>query len=618
VPETACPFCRTTVSLSDRPPLSRFPCPACGKPVLVPGRVGGFLLHAHIGEGEMGSIYRATDETLGREVAVKLVRLNQADALQSRERLTREACAAGKLNHPRVAQVYSLNFSNGHPYLVMEWVAGLDLAQKFDREGPLDERGVLRMALDVAEGLSALHREGLVHGDIKPANIVLDRDGNAKLVDFGLSGMTRRDGEGNFIGTPYFIAPELLHGVADTHGSDLYSLGATLYYLLSGRLTHDGATPAEVLKARLYQKPVPLDKRARHLSLPTRRLVMRLIDRNPAKRPADSETVAAEIREALARLEAVPPREPGAFAERASRFASRLFRPAGLFPRRPHATARHRPAILLALLAAAVAGGLVVAARHPAFERPRARLRQSLADRDLSPETLSAWFRREVSGPIKARMTPPIPLPKPEPAAPAAQGAFTTEGGLVWQSMVLGSVAQRGSTLYTDGTLIVQSTGAEMWDGLDRCRFVWTGVAGDYVFSAQVQSSADTHPLAITGLLVKGNDPAQGPGLLFGFLGSGELFLQLRRESGETELIKRETPRSRRQRHLRLSRRGDLFEAGVSADGREWTPFALCPLELPAGNAVGFAVSPHVPRALATAKFTAIQVQGAEAPPPRD
>ena len=254
----------------------------------------------------MGAIYRATDESLGRDVAVKLVRGCRADDPESFERLRREACAAGKLNHPRVAQMYALNFSNGHPYLVMELVTGQDFAQKMQSEGRIEEGVVLRMALDVAEGLSALNREGLVHGDIKPANIVMDRDGNAKLVDFGLSGMTRGDGRGVIVGTPDYIAPELLRGAADTHRSDIYSLGATLYHLLSGRPPLEGKTSVDVLKARLFQQPVPLGTYASHVSLTTRKLVMRMLECNPEKRPVNSDAVAADIREARARLNAPP------------------------------------------------------------------------------------------------------------------------------------------------------------------------------------------------------------------------------------------------------------------------------------------------------------------------
>ncbi|MFA6633022.1 MAG: serine/threonine-protein kinase [Kiritimatiellia bacterium] len=612
VEQTTCPYCKKSMSTAAHAPLSHLACLTCGKQVLVPGRLGVFRLHDHIGEGEMGSIYRATDESLGREVAIKLVRMGQADAPESRERLTREACAAGKLNHPRVAQVYSLNFSNGHPYLVMELVSGLDFAKQFEREGPVNERTALRMALDVADGLSALHREGLVHGDIKPANIVLDRDGNAKLVDFGLSGMTRHDGQGNFIGTPFFIAPELLHGVADTHQSDLYSLGATLYYLLSGRLTHEGATPSDILKARLTQKPVPLDKHARHLSPATRRLIMHMIEPSPAKRPANSEIVAAEIREALALLETSPRSAGVPLAHRMHRTLLRLRLPR--LPWRQVQARRHRRAWLLLAITAVSAGTIAVAALHPACAPHRTRLRKVLARHDEAADAIFAWWQGAVSRIRRAagRDQPPPPSAFTPDTSPHA--AFTAENGDTWFTMTLGAAPQRGSAIYAGGTLILQSSGAAMWEGPDCCRYVWNRAEGTFDFSAALLAYADNDPYAMTGLLVKGPDPAQGPGLFFGVLGNGDLALQLRREDGERVLVKREPARQPAWRYLALARAGDTFTARVSDDGGTWQEVATHTLSLPNETSVGFVVTPHTARDLATAKFAKIRLGRQAAP----
>ena len=611
LPETDCPKCGAAVPLADAKPLSSLLCPTCGGKLLVPGRVGGFLLHEHIGEGEMGAIYRATDESLKRDVAVKLVRGCHVDDPDSRERLQSEACAAGKLNHPRVAHVYALNFSNGHPYLVMELVTGQDFAQKLEREGPIDERVVLRMALDVAEGLSALNREGLVHGDIKPANIVLDRDGNAKLVDFGLSGMTRLDDRGALVGTPNYIAPELLRGVADTHRSDIYSLGATLYQLLSGRLTHDGVTSDDVLKARLFKRPVPLGKHARRVSLLTQKLVMRMLEPNPENRQPTSDVVAAEIRSALVRLDLQASATPEAFGS-ACRFFSRLGLPHRRQLQEPYSRHHKRVTVILSLVALIE---LLIAVRERSFN-----------------ETWE-WLSRDVAGPIKTmvlRASRSQPQPKitsgpvwedaghaetaalpvsqtqppaqPETAGPV-QEDFTAEASLAWQSVNLGEHAQGGSTLQMAETLIIQGTGTAMWKGSDSCRFVWTKASGNFAFSVQIKTIADNNSLALTGLMVKGADPAQGPGLLFGFLGSGELFLQVRQVNNKTIVVKRSGRQIPLPSYLKMIRRGKAFQACVSADGRVWEHFAACELELPSANTIGLAVSAQAPNTLATAKF---------------
>ena len=628
VAETNCPHCKEVVPLANAKPLSSLLCPKCGGKVFVPGRVGGFLLYKRIGEGEMGTIYRATDESLKRDVAIKLVRGCHVDDPESCEQLRNEACAAGKLNHPRVAQVYALNFSNGFPFLVMELVTGEDFAQKLAREGHIDERAALRMALDVADGLSALHREGLVHGDIKPDNIVLDRDGNAKLVDFGLSGIRRRDSRGTLLGTPYYIAPELIRGAADTHRSDLYSLGATLYHLLAGRPPVDGETPADIFKARVSHPPLPLRKHAHYVSLLTQKLVMRMLEIDPEKRQPDSDAVAAGIREALAQLDVTPPGIPGILG-----FAHRVFARLKI----PLPSRRHALVPVLGLIAVAE---ILIAVREHSFDQTWEWLRGKFAERSES-KTLPATQRPPETvasvngdpGPAKTAALPVSrPQPQPEPVAPVRkEGApkqgtplpvnnpqpvlstpipelFTTRVQPKWQSVNLGEPAPHGSTMQMGETLVVQSTGTGMWKGYDCCRFVWTKASGDYSLSAQVKTIADKNGLAITGLLVKGDDPAQGPGLLFGFLGSGELFLQTRKPDTTAVTVKRTGRPLQLPVYLKIIRSGKTFQACVSSYGRNWYPFAGCELDLPHGNAIGLAVSSQDPDALAMAKFADIRL----------
>ncbi|MDD5707184.1 MAG: serine/threonine-protein kinase, partial [Kiritimatiellae bacterium] len=303
VPKGACPNCGVIIWFTDKMPLSMTSCSVCGMSFMVPGMLDDFLLIERIGVGEMGEIFRARDETLGREVAIKVVRAARADEESLRERLRREAQAAAKICHPRVAQVHKLGFSNGHPYLVMELVQGENLDVRLRREGRIPERVALRAAEDVTVGLQALHKEGLTHGDIKPSNILMDREGAAKLVDFGLSGMSRRDGSGAILGTPHYIAPESLRGAPDNSQTDIYSLGATLYHLMCGRTPFEGATPAEVVRARLLKPPDPIGKHAPHLSAGAQRIVMRMLERDPAARYPDSVAATADIRLVLKELD---------------------------------------------------------------------------------------------------------------------------------------------------------------------------------------------------------------------------------------------------------------------------------------------------------------------------
>ncbi len=636
--EMNCPHCGAVLPLENAKPLSSLLCPACAGKAFVPGRVGGFLLHEHIGEGEMGTVYRATDESLNRDVAVKLVRGCHAEDPESLDRLHREACAAGKINHPRVAQVYALNFSNGHPYLVMELVTGQDFAQKLEHEGRIEERAALRMALDVADGLSALNREGLVHGDIKPGNIVLDRDGNAKLVDFGLSGMMRQDENGNLMGTPNYIAPELLRGAPDTHRSDIYSLGATLYHLLSGHPPLDGEKTIDILKARLFRHPVPIGTLARHVSLATRRMVMRMLESDPEKRQTNSDAVAVEIRDALAQLDSpTPVAAPPDSAGVARRFLASIRLALRPLPATPHPRRLAFFAVSLALVAVI---GLLISVGEPSFDRALAWVRREVAGRIITlaltvslpkPETAapvqesadhkpnaaptvsqpkpetSAPVVRETAGNMP-NAAPTVSQPKPETSAPVVREDFTVEANPIWRSINLGERVQGGSTMQMGETMLVQGSGTDMWKGVDHCRFVWTKTSGNYALSTKIMAIANNNLFAVTGLLLKGDDPTLGPGLLFGFLGSGNVFLQTRLPSSKTLTVKRSERPLRLPCSLKIARYGKTFEAWTSDDDQTWTPFAACELDLPAGNTIGFCVSAQDPNTLATAKFASIRL----------
>ena len=588
--ETNCPHCKAVINLGDAQPLSWLDCPACGGKVLVPGQVGGFVLHEHIGEGAMGDIYRATDKSLEREVAVKLVRGCLIDDPLSRQRLQSEACAAGKLNHPRVAQVYALNFSNEHPYLVMELVTGQDFEKKLKNEGKIDERTALRVALDVADGLSALNREGLVHGDIKPANIVLDRDANAKLVDFGLSGMTRHDGNGGLVGTPTYIAPELLRGEEDTHLSDIYSLGATLYHLLSGKLPFEGDSPAEILLARLTKPPIPLGKHTHDVSLPTQKLVIRMLQRDVERRYPCSEAVVADIRTALALLDVPAGTTTHAKSSKICLSAeSKLSRWKNLL----EFQSRHRIIIRAALcLIAAVA--IFVAVRERSFVYTW------------------TWLRDDAYGQIKvaaSSVTSFYPT-KDEPE----KIDFTAGANLRWRSMNLGHNTQRGSTMQVGDVMVVQGTGKDMWLGADSCRFVWTKASQDYAFTARIKKISERHKFDLSALLVKGNVLSVGPGILFGFLGDGKVFLQIRHADSTVELIKCSEQSIPVPAYLKIIRCGQEFETLLSADGISWETFSRCELKLPLHNKIGLAVSSQDPGTPAMAKFSNITLVPSEWP----
>lgn len=215
--------------------------PSGGPPSLADGR---YVLGAILGSGGMGLVYRATDEVLGREVAVKLLADNLALDAEARERFSREAQAAARVTHPNVVQVFDVGEEEGRPYFVMELVAGPSLADVLRSGGPLSAREVGDVAVHALRGLARAHAAGLLHRDMKPGNLLRNEAGIVKVTDFGvaqaaeLPGMTRT---GLVLGTLAYLAPERLAGAPATVQSDLYGLGATLLELLTGHAPDGGA-----------------------------------------------------------------------------------------------------------------------------------------------------------------------------------------------------------------------------------------------------------------------------------------------------------------------------------------------------------------------------------------
>ncbi|PVY97982.1 serine/threonine-protein kinase [Actinomycetospora cinnamomea] len=207
-----------------------------------PGRLVAdrYLLLARVGRGGSGSVWRAHDELLDREVAVKRLHGGQAlDALRSamvRDRAHREGRVAARLHHPRLAAIYDMAELDGEVCLVMEYVAAPSLADLLDWKGPLPAARVVVIGAQIAEGLAAMHRSGVVHRDIKPANIMIGPDDAVTITDFGIAIIGTDGGADHHLvaGTPGYMAPELAWGETPTAKADMYSLGATLYAALEG------------------------------------------------------------------------------------------------------------------------------------------------------------------------------------------------------------------------------------------------------------------------------------------------------------------------------------------------------------------------------------------------
>ncbi|HEX2312468.1 MAG TPA: serine/threonine-protein kinase, partial [Thermomonospora sp.] len=225
---------------------------------------GRYRLEALLGRGGMGAVWRARDEMLDREVAVKevMVRHELSDAEQEavRERTLREARATARLSHPGIVTVHDVVDEDGRPWIVMELIRARSLQQILDEEGPLPPARVADIGRQTAAALRAAHAVGILHRDVKPANVLITDEGRAVLTDFGIArvvGDATLTRTGLLVGSPAYMPPERAKGEPATPASDLWSLGATLYAACEGRPPHDRSEVMAVLAAVMTEDPPP-------------------------------------------------------------------------------------------------------------------------------------------------------------------------------------------------------------------------------------------------------------------------------------------------------------------------------------------------------------------------
>ena len=272
---------------------------------LQPGYViGGCTIESLIASGGMGAVYRAHKKLLDRKVAVKVMRRSIAPCDDYRSRFLREAKVAAGLDHPAIVHVVDVAEENGLYFMVMEYVDGCDLRSFVAKNGPFSPRKALRIMRQVADALAYAHGKGLVHRDVKPANILMAGSSHVKLVDFGLARLVDQDHEitqtGQVLGTPVYMSPEQCRGDMLDGRSDIYSLGATLYFMLSGATPFKGDSSAALIHKVVNENPIPLQSQAPHLSEDVVALVQRLMAKYPNARYQTGEDVVAAIEERLA------------------------------------------------------------------------------------------------------------------------------------------------------------------------------------------------------------------------------------------------------------------------------------------------------------------------------
>ncbi|TVQ03126.1 MAG: serine/threonine protein kinase [Planctomycetaceae bacterium] len=264
-----------------------------------PGRLGRYPIRGLIGQGGMGVVLQAWDEDLGRPLAIKLLAPHLAGSGTARQRFLREARAAAAIVHPSVVPIYSVTADAPVPYLVMPYIAGGNLQQRIDRDGPLELEECLRIALQISEGLAAAHRQGLIHRDIKPANVLLEPGGHRVLIsDFGLARAlddAAMTASGVIAGTPPYMSPEQARGEPLSCRSDLFSLGSVIYAMATGVAPFRGPSPLAVLRQIGERQPKRICEVNERMPPWFDALVDRLMQPQADRRPESAERVAELI-----------------------------------------------------------------------------------------------------------------------------------------------------------------------------------------------------------------------------------------------------------------------------------------------------------------------------------
>ncbi len=214
--------------------------------------IDDYIVEALVGRGGMGAVYRATDTTLGRTVAIKMLPKTAISDESAVTRFKREAKIVSNLNHPNIAQIYRIGEVDECPYYVMEFIEGLTLDQILKDRGKVSGSRAIKIMLQAVEGLSAASKQGIIHRDIKPANIMITADDVVKIVDFGIAKNFADDSfqtsTGTVMGTPHYMSPEQAKGQKLDHRSDIYSLGATFYHMVTGRPPFESDNPITLIE----------------------------------------------------------------------------------------------------------------------------------------------------------------------------------------------------------------------------------------------------------------------------------------------------------------------------------------------------------------------------------
>jgi serine/threonine protein kinase len=260
-------------------------------------RIGKYEVECVVGEGSMGVVYRAVDPQINRRVAIKVMSDAVAQDTALRDRFLREAQTAGSLQHPNVVTIYDFGEVDDHLFIAMEYVEGNDLADLLNKNVAIPIIEGLDLTIGLLNGLAYAHKRGIIHRDIKPANVRVDTEGKARLMDFGVAHLASSDmtSTGMLLGTPAYMAPEQITGGSVTAETDIFSVGAVLYELLSGRRPFVGDTLQSLMYSILNRAPESLEAIVPKLPTGLHDVVMRSLQKEPSQRYHSAMAMARDL-----------------------------------------------------------------------------------------------------------------------------------------------------------------------------------------------------------------------------------------------------------------------------------------------------------------------------------
>ncbi len=260
-------------------------------------KIGKYEIREQLGRGGMGTVYRAYDPVMDREVAVKVILDLALDVPEIKERFYREARTAGKLSHENITIVHDVGEDKGRPFIVMEYLTGSDLRTLLERQEPMSAMQKIDIAVQICRGLAFSHSKEVVHRDVKPANIRVLDDGRVKIMDFGIArlGSSALTSTGAVMGTPYYMSPEQIQGKKVDPRADIFSCGVLLFELFTSQKPFRGEEPTSVMYKIVHEEPEGIDQLPRLYPEELSAILSRMLIKDPAARYQRLDDVVREL-----------------------------------------------------------------------------------------------------------------------------------------------------------------------------------------------------------------------------------------------------------------------------------------------------------------------------------